>query len=590
MADAKTKMKDEKTAFNLVIRALQFNPKDEGALINCAFAYLMKGNLEKSKEYLEKTRVLNPQKTEIYNLEIQIQFGEGKSIKEIVKNLPEDITNQAQIAQLLAGFNINQKDYKSAEKWVKVFYNQIDKKDYITLSSYADLMLKIITQDPDIYKTREIANQQYQNELKEIISIYKKIFSDSEYSEIREVNANLYVNYAIALEIKEELDKAINILTEGESLFPKDYNLKNQLIKFLIEKKSHSINQSYKKKTEPFSFKKIFKLSPKGSFNEIETIINKIPDTKKDLFIWNVLAKIKIFNEDKKEEGIEILKNLSSMNHFNLDDQIIIKETLIEIFMEINQIEEAGQELTKLNRLDPKNPIVPVIGSKISALKGDIDTQKKYLEKALKLVPNNLNNKWFLYYLAQELYLCKMYTECKPLFEKLIENNLHNPDIFTLLHIYFENGQHQKSIKLAKDLHQQFPQEIQPVNILFLIYQDLGDKEKAIQCYKDFIIKNPENNTIKIELALAYIRNEQIDKAKNLLNQPFNLSQLSINEIGRLALAYSHTDQLEKALSILYQSIKKHLSNQNLQQIYSGLFLFGEKKRPNIYIFTKKSR
>ena len=516
-------------------------------------------------------------KPEAYNLEIQIQFREGKSIKEIVKNLPEDITNQAQIAQLLAGFSINKKDYKSAEKWIKVFYKQIDKEDYITLSSYADFMLKIITQDPDMYKTKEKASHQYQNEFKKVISIYKKIFLDSEYSEIKEVNANLYVNYAIALEIKGELDKAISILTEGESLFPKDYSLKNQLIKFLIDKQSYSINLFHKENPEPFSFKKIFKLSPKGSFNKIEKIINKIPDTKRTLFMWNVLVKIKIFNENKKEEGIRILKNLSSMKNFSFDDQIIIKETLIEIFMEIDQVEEAEQEWAQLEKLDPKNPIIPVTGSKISALKGDTETQKKYLEKALKLAPNNLHNKWFIYSLANELYMLKMYAECEPLFENFIKNNLHNPDIFTLLHIYFENGQNQKAIKLAEDLHQQFPQNMHPVNILFLIYQDIGNKEKAIQYYENFMIKNPENNTIKIELSLAYIKNEQLDKAKDLLNPPFNLSQLSINEISRLAFAYSHTGQLEKALDILYQSIQKYPSNKGLQQTYLSLFLFREK-------------
>ena len=99
------------------IQALQYNKEDENALMNCAFAYWMKNDIEKSKEYLKKTRERNPQKIEAYHLEIQIQYKEGKKIlKKIVASLPEDIKNKAQIAQLLAQLSIDQEDYKSAKK------------------------------------------------------------------------------------------------------------------------------------------------------------------------------------------------------------------------------------------------------------------------------------------------------------------------------------------------------------------------------------------------------------------------------------------------------------------------------------------
>ncbi len=578
MADAKHRMKDEKTAFDLTIDALEFNNKDENALINCAFAYLMKGDLEKSKKYLEKTRALNPRKTEAYNLDIQIQFSEGKSIKEIVANLPEDIKNQAQIAQLLAGFSINQKDYKSAEKWAKIFYTKIDQKNLMELSTYADLMLKIITKDPNIYKTREITNHQYQSELKEIVSLYKKIFSESEYNEIREINANLYVNYAIALEMKGELDKAIDILKKGENLFPEDYNLKHLLIHGFLKKKAKNSKVMIQDQKPDLYHSQIFTLSKTEDCNDIVDIINKIPEEKRNAFAWSVLADIKFFNENSPNEGIEILQKTSRLKHFNIDDQFIIKEALIDKFIKMDQAEKADQELNDLCKLSPENPIIPVIKSKIYALKGDTEKQNQCLEKALEMVPDNPDNEWFLYFLAKELYNCKMYAECEPLFENLIENNLYNPDIFTLLHIYFENGQNQKAIKLAETLNKKFPHRLDPVNILFLIYEDLGDREKAIKYYEDFMKHNPQNELIKIELALAYIRNEQSDKAKALLNKPFNLNLLSINETGRLASVYSHTGQLKKALDILYQSIRKHPSNKDLQHLYSGLYLFGEKK------------
>ena len=93
--------------------------------------------------------------------------------------------------------------------------------------------------------------------------------------------------------------------------------------------------------------------------------------------------------------------------------------------------------------------------------------------------------------LSQELYHSKMYKEVEPLLEEITNQNLNHPENFKLLHTYFENGKNKLAIELAENLLKKFPDRIEPANILFLIYESLGDKKKAIQCYENFLNSNP---------------------------------------------------------------------------------------------------
>ena len=252
----------------------------------------------------------------------------------------------------------------------------------------------------------------------------------------------------------------------------------------------------------------------------------------------------------------------------------------IDKFIQFGKIKEAEKKLIPLFEKDKKNIMNLILKSNIEKAKAcedkteDFKSQKEksiqHLKKAVDIVEEedqlspyyeNKSRRWLINIqrLIRELYISKMYGEVLPLLEKTTKRNLNHEDIFKLLQVYFENGQNQKAIKLAKDLRQIFPKDILPVNILCDIYEDLGDRKGVIKCYEDFIKHNPENSQIKVELALVYIRNEQLDKAKTLLSKSIDFKKLSVNEIGRLALAYSHTSQLEKSFIYFYIKVLKNI-------------------------------
>ena len=176
--------------------------------------------------------------------------------------------------------------------------------------------------------------------------------------------------------------------------------------------------------------------------------------------------------------------------------------------------------------------------------------------------------------LANELYISKMYNEAEALLEEITNNNLNHPEIFKLLHIYYENGKNEQAIELAKNLFKKFPKRIESVYTLSRIYENRGDRKTAIQYYEKFYEKNPQNSFIRIGLAIAYINRGDISKAKKLLKEDFKQDQLSGEQISRLSFVYSKTGNIRKALEILYQYIKNNPRELEPQKFYFSLIGF----------------
>ena len=245
----------------------------------------------------------------------------------------------------------------------------------------------------------------------------------------------------------------------------------------------------------------------------------------------------------------------------------------------IKQIDKSEEALKSLVKDEGDSVFNLILKSKIASHKGKSDKKIQHLEEAYKLLQKNNVHVRDVKHLKDELYYSKMYEMSESLLEKITNNNLHyHPEIFQLLHTYFENGKNKKAISLAESLLKEFPHRIEPVNTLFHIYESLGNREKAIQCYEKFISSNPENDLIKIDLIFAYIKNEQLSKAKKLLSAQFNLNQLPYDWINKLAIAYGQTEDLKKALEIQYQNIKNNPRNLELQNVYIGLVSFREKR------------
>ena len=619
MAWAKIKMWQEVQASELLIEALQFNKEDENANGNCALAYLIIGDIGNTKIYIEKTRQFNPLNITACILDIQVKERENQPLKDIVSSIPRNMQTKHQIAHVLSQISIKRKQYVEAEKWLNIFYNTRKQgegwKDVNDEADYADMSLGLILAKQDIFSGRHIPDN-LKDKLEEIIKIYKKLVTDSQYSELKDFNPNWYLHYALALELNDELDNAIHTLQTGIKIFSNDDHLKIELSRLLRRK--GSIVDSI------FILEKLLGLQftssehSLDSVNEKLLISNKVDISEKSFSLALILTDL-YFHSKQQKKAQELLHKMMESPFINEDDQLELKQYSIFRMINFGEIDKAEEMLKPLFAEDNNSIFNLILKSKIEeakeskeALSGKIQEstvhrskKNQYLKKAYNIFKDKQyddelgqNNFFFkkkerlrdIEQLSQELYFSKMYTEAEPLLEEITNKNLNHPGIFNLLYTYFENGKNRLAIELAEALFKKFPNKIQPANVLFLIYESLGDIKTAIKYYEDFLKLNSRNEFIRIELASAYIQSEQISKAKELLKKTFNLNQLSAEQMSQLSLTYIRTGNAKKALETQYKCIKRNPEKIEPQGVYCSLFTFlNHPHLSDISSFEKKS-
>ncbi|MDE0151699.1 MAG: hypothetical protein OXK80_04280 [Bdellovibrionales bacterium] len=597
MAVAHIRMKQETQASDLLIRALQFNKEDENANANCALAYLIIGDIRNSKKYIEKTKQLNPLSVLACTLEIQIQDKENQPLEDIISSIPKNMETKHQVAHILSQISTRRKQYAEVNKWLNIFYDARKKnggwKDINDEADYADMSLNLILERQDVLSGRRIPDN-LKDELEEIVKIYKKLVTDSQYSELKDFNPNWYLHYALALEVGGNLSGAVSILEEGVRKFSHDDHLKIELSRLLRYKgdilQSVSILEDLLGLTD----------DSLDSISKKSLSLNEINISEKSFNLALILTDL-YFQKGQKENAQNLLHRIIESPSIGADDRLEVKQYSIFRMIYFREIDKAEEMLNLLFKKNNDDIFNLILKSKIEKAKeretsgkvqeSNIHRSKKiqYLKKAYSVFKDkkyndeiDQNNFYFkkkerlrdIEQLSKELYFSKMYVEVEPLLEEITNKNLNHPKVFQLLHTYFENGKNRLAIALAEELLKKFPSNAQVVHTLFLIYENLGDRKKAIQCYEDFLQSNLDNEFIKIELALAYVKSEYISKAKQLLESEFNLDQLSMEQTNRLSLAYMSAGSFEKALETQYKCIKENPSKMKPQSVYCSLFTF----------------
>ncbi|MBC6414865.1 MAG: hypothetical protein GDA46_00495 [Bdellovibrionales bacterium] len=603
MGYAKIDMKQEIEGSKLLIEALSYKPNDEDSKFNCALAYYIINDIKKSTEYINKLKQKKNLNLRAFVLEIQIKDKEKQSLSKIISSLPQSLKTEYQIARILLDISIKRKDYKEAEKWLNILDTSRKKdensKNVIATAHYADMSLSLILGRQDVFSGRRVPDS-LKNKLEEIITIYENLITKDKYHEIKKFNPNWYFNYALALELNGDLDNAISILEEGIRNFPKDDFFKIALGRLFLQKGDIKKNISILENHLGLQI-----LKPKDCFESADNTVldtNQMNLSDKTFHLALTLTDLYLQNNQQKN-AYKLLNIIEKSEAISEEDKLESKQYKIFRLINFEDINKAEQLLKPLFQKDEKNIMNLILYSKISSVKESLsigETSKIHKEKKIQYLKTacDIFKKYAqetfnefdsekkdrlkdIQSLFQELYFVKMYEEAEELLEEITNNNLNHPDIFKLLHIYFENGKNNKAIELAIKLFKKFPKEIKSVNILFLIYENLGKKKKAIQYYEKFFEKNPENKFIRIELALAYISNKEILKAQKILEDSFNLNQLSAEQVSRLSFSYMKTGATRKALETLYKYIKRNPNEIEPQNAYfSAITIFNHQ---NLY-------
>ena len=540
-----------KEGYKFLIQAYQYNKSDIDANINCAFALLSQNNTQEAEEHIKKAKEINPYSERLHEILIFLSRTKRKPLSEIEQNVPEDIRNKTRIAfylsQVAAQYNIHDK----AKYWAEIAYNSEETKPHFILSHYASVLLYILyentflKQAPDSYKT----------DISVAIKIYKKLLAD-QYTEIKKYHPEWYGNLSRAYELLGNTDKTIQTIREAINIYPENINFKLYLAEILIK---------YDK--------------------DLDEAITILHNPKTPLGSKMLLSEA-LFLKGQHEESIATLDSIINAKNTSVDMYTEALRLKTLRLIQLKKYKEAEQSLHLFEEKNPTDVVVFILKSKIEFAKNNLEEAKSLSIKAKDQITKNTHPQ-DIKLLAHLMFNMGLYEPSESLFEKMIDKNLNHPDIFNLLRVYFENGKNKQAIDLANTLLKKFPDKTDAVEILFHIYMNLGDKNKAIQCCEKFLKENPKNDSVRLGLIQTYLQNEQTLKVKDILQNMSNLDQLSAQQMSHLSYAYMKTGDTKKALETQYKCIKKYPNDPMPHSTYFDLITFLNPDDEHLFLHPK---
>jgi Flp pilus assembly protein TadD len=206
------------------------------------------------------------------------------------------------------------------------------------------------------------------------------------------------------------------------------------------------------------------------------------------------LAKFYSYNQD-----YTLAANLYKSYLSNYPNDYEARYKLAQLLMWQNNLCEAAEESDKLIKSSPDNKNYLLLAAQINYwLDKDLYYTQSLFEKVLVLDPQN----------GEAIYgLANLYVR---------SNNLADAEkLINEISLYDSSSQKfillQKSFEAAKDRN-----ELVELNMILeeaRIFSSKKDYDSAIKSFNKYLLKDPDNKSVKLELANVYISNSELDKS-----------------------------------------------------------------------------
>lgn len=374
--------------------------------------------------------------------------------------------------------------------------------------------------------------------------------------------------------------------------------------------KQYEIDRLYRVlKNNPYDVESRFKLIDElisanryeESYIQLEILSPKFSDQQRFEDLWfKVLTLRKSYYADRisfyeeqlskdpsnKEALLELAKYYSYTNEYTLSANLYksylskypndqaVRYKLAQILMWQNNLCDASEIVNELINLSPDNKDYLLLAAQINYwLDNDLVYTQSLFEKVLKVDPNNIEAMFGLANLYVRSYNL---VEAEKLVSEisLIDSSSQK---FVLLKKSFENAKVQNELVQLNSILEEAR-----------MFASNKDYDSAINSFKKYLKSDPNNKSVKLELANVHISNSELNKAIKIYDELLitnndyelekqrakvylwaNDSLLALNEFRKLN--EENSDDIETKL-LLGDAFLKNGQVQNAKIIYEDLF------------------
>jgi tetratricopeptide (TPR) repeat protein len=317
--------------------------------------------------------------------------------------------------------------------------------------------------------------------------------------------------------------------------------------------------------------------------------------------------------------GTRLAAKVHDTNQLSEKDRISFDNIFFNANKEemLGNIDEAENLFSLCVRLDPGNATSIYELAKIYNSKSDKEDKEKALDLSGKAANLNQTNIWFQLLYADCLFSQKQFLKGTEIYQRIIKLNPEKIDMYFELadgyiyagkpleavkvydkieekigvneegslqkmKIYTQLRKSDKAINELKKLIQFNPREAKYYGMLGELYQNSGQKEKAMQAYEELKKIDPENPFVHLSLAQYYFEQKQDSKGLDEYKIAFGNPKLDMDTKIKILVAYFELSEnkpaiKDDAMTLCKILIDTHPDEARAYSIY-GKFLFRDKK------------
>ena len=588
-----------------LVKTLELDPEHRLARIKLGKVQLLMGNIEAAQEQANVLLIKDPKDLDALALKASTLLKQNQQaaalelVNEVLQQNPVHVDGLTLKAMLL----MQQEQFSEAVGVIDQAINQ-DKKNAML----------------HLFKVKLHAKQ---NNIEAMIDDYLLLISlFPENDKIKITLAKVYTQSGKAAE-------AESLLRDLVAKKPQQLEPKILLLNFLAATDSEKvegqtqvfIDKMAKNPGQMLGFAKW--LLAKGNVQKASMLLNKVvaltPDSKVGVAANILLAKL-AFDKKDYELTKKIVTGILTKNADQLDAQLLHTRLLLVE----QKYEQAQAYLDKIIWTHPKSDEALVLLAQLYLVQDDRQKAQLKFKAALDINPANTQAFMPIYNRliaggelrhARELVMRGLRKNPRQaiMLQKLVQINMleekwqeagraavqlaklprqKNLATFYLANIFQGQGEHDKAIKLYKQLIDVFPEQLRVLKNMSASYEELHkrsemisflqahiknsanyiaatlvlsdlytvDKQytKAIKLLKKLIAEKPQVVIVKQNLAKIYIAMDQYDKAIQVYQQGLDILPGNIRLLLGLASAYEHQNLYAKAVEIYEQLVMRN--------------------------------
>ena len=517
-----------------LIEALQYNSKDEKALLNAALGHIILEQREEAKQFVRTVLKRNPASSRAYSMLVQSKI--DQPYETVLDCVPKAHRNSPEVAFELGKMAAHHGKLKEAKKWLERGI-EWESADVIEIKIVLGFVLvEMLLDGMEGFIVGQI-DEDTQSIIDRIIELFTEAWEKVKDTDLKFVKHAWVAQRGIIFRLKEEYEKAAKDLDIALELCPD--------------------NSVYKK------FRAIIALES-GDVQKAKVLFEELISSKQPgvvIPLADIYSRI-----GQSDDAIKILKDYIEQDPgHNLIEEV--KRSLVYTYLEKGDLDNAEGLVNKMRAEDPTNILYLVVAAKILVEKGQKPDALSLLQEARNyaLDTGSIRERDAV---AEELQKLEQYSDAMALYENIADRTQYTPLTQKLLCCYYQTGELGQALEICQSILKQKGPPLKIIELAAGIQEELGNLSESRRLCERYLAVHPDDELMRLRKASLDFRTQAFDEVDRYLQSDIDTSQLDLVDILRLAEIYSARGHRRKTIDLLYETLRKHYNDGRAHEKY----------------------